>query len=121
METAPPASFSAVVRLGFEPAHDEPFCAAGVGSLVAEVAALAEAMGCATGFTVEKLSGQARSQQRKTSIALDLELHRPIEFDAMFGAPLELARWLGVPTPTFDLLAGLVKLRAIAAGCYPAS
>jgi hypothetical protein len=26
-----------------------------------------------------------------------------------------------VPTPTFDLLAGLVKLRAIAAGCYPAS
>jgi len=38
----------------------------------------------------------------------------------MFGAPLELARWLNLPTPTFDLLAGLLKLRAIAAGSYPA-
>jgi ketopantoate reductase len=94
---------------------------AGVRGLVDEVVALAAALGCATGFSLDRLARQAGGQQRKTSIALDLELHRPIEFDAMFGAPLELARWLGVPTPIFDLLAGLVKLRAIAAGCYPAS
>ncbi|HEY1503556.1 MAG TPA: 2-dehydropantoate 2-reductase [Stellaceae bacterium] len=101
-------------------AYEEPLCEESVRSLVDEVVALAAAMGCATGFNVDRLSGQVRGQQRKTSIALDLELRRPIEFDAMFGAPLELARWLNVSTPTFDVLAGLLKLRAIAAGSYPA-
>jgi 2-dehydropantoate 2-reductase len=113
--------FACLTDMSVRAAYDDPLCAAGVRGLVAEVAALAEAMGCGTGFTAEKLAGQARGQQRKTSIALDLERGRPIEFDAMFGAPLELARLLNVPTPIFDLLAGLLKLRAIAAGSYPAA
>lgn len=112
--------FACLTDMQLRAAHDDPLCTAGVRSLVAEVAALAEAMGCATGFSAEKLSGQTSGQQRKTSIALDLERGRPIEFDCMFGAPLELARRMNVPTPTFALLAGLLKLRAIAAGSYPA-
>jgi 2-dehydropantoate 2-reductase len=112
--------FACLTDQSLREAYDEPLCLAAVRSLVDEIVALAAAMGCVTGFNVDRLSGQVRGQQRKTSIALDLELHRPIEFDAMFGAPLELARWLNVPTPVFDLLAGMLKLRAIAAGSYPA-
>jgi 2-dehydropantoate 2-reductase len=69
---------------------------------------------------MDRLAAQQRGQQRKTSIALDLELRRPIEFDAMFGAPLELARLLDVKTPVFDMLAGLLKVRARAVGSYSA-
>jgi 2-dehydropantoate 2-reductase len=112
--------FACLTDQSLREAYDEPLCQAAVRSLVDEIVALAAAMGCVTGFNMDRLSGQVRGQQRKTSIALDLELHRPIEFDAMFGAPLELARWLNVPTPVFDLLAGMLKLRAIAAGSYPA-
>jgi 2-dehydropantoate 2-reductase len=112
--------FACLTDQSLREAYDEPLCLAAVRSLVDEIVALAAAMGCATGFNMDRLSGQVRGQQRKTSIALDLELHRPIEFDAMFGAPLELARGLNVPTPVFDLLAGMLKLRAIAAGSYPA-
>jgi 2-dehydropantoate 2-reductase len=113
--------FACLTDQSLREAADEALCQAAVRGLLDEVVALAAAMGCATGFNMERLAGQARGQQRKTSIALDLELRRPIEFDAMFGAPLELARSLNVPTPVFDLLAGLVKLRAIAAGSYPAA
>jgi len=112
--------FACLTDQSLREAADEALCQAAVRSLVDEVFALAAAAGCATGFNMDRLAGQARGQQRKTSIALDLDLRRPIEFDAMFGAPLELARLLNVPTPTFDLLAGLLKLRAIAARSYSA-
>ena len=113
--------FACLTDRSIREAYDEELCQAAVRSVVDETVALAVALGCATGFNMDRLTRQAGGQQRKTSIALDLELHRPIEFDAMFGAPLELARWLNVATPTLDLLAGLVKLRATAAGSYPAS
>jgi 2-dehydropantoate 2-reductase len=113
--------FACLTDRSLREAYDEKLCQAAVRNLVDEVVALAAAMGCTTGFNMDRLSGQVRGQQRKTSIALDLELHRPIEFDAMFGAPLALARLLNVPVPIFDLLAGLLKLRAIAAGSYPAA
>jgi 2-dehydropantoate 2-reductase len=113
--------FACLTDQSLREAYDEPLCQAAVRTLVDEVVALAAATGCTTGLNIDRLSGQIRGQQRKTSIALDLELRRPIEFDAMFGAPLALARLLNVPVPTFELLAGLLKLRAIAAGSYQAT
>jgi 2-dehydropantoate 2-reductase len=101
-------------------AYAEPPCELGVRRLVAEVGATADAMGCATGLTADKLLAMVRDQVHKTSIAQDLEHGRPMEFDSMFGAPLEFARLMNVPTPTFDLLAALVKIRATAAGAYEA-
>ena len=111
--------FACLTDRSIRDAYEEPLCQTAVRSLVDETVALAAALGCTTGFSMDRLARQAGGQQRKTSIALDLELHRPIEFDAMFGAPLELARLLDVPVPTFDLLAGLLKLRASAVGSYP--
>lgn len=75
-------------------------------------------MGCATGVTADKLLATASNQMHKASIAQDLVNSRPMEFDAIFGGPLELAWLRDVPTPTFNLLAALVKLRATAAGSY---
>lgn len=100
--------------------YGDPACELAVRHLVAEIGALAETLGCATGLTADMHLTMARNQEHKTSISQDLEHGRPMEFDAMFGAPLELARLVNVPTPTFDLLAALVRIRAVAAGSYAA-
>lgn len=97
-------------------AYADSACQFVVRQLVGEIGAVAEAMGYPTGLTAEKLLAMASTQEHKPSIAQDLENGRPIEFDAMFGVPLELARLKQVPTPTFASLAALVKLRAVAAG-----
>jgi 2-dehydropantoate 2-reductase len=59
------------------------------------------------------------SMAHKPSILQDLELGRPMEIDGIFGLPLKLARLTGVETPQLDLLVGLVKQAARAAGLYP--
>jgi 2-dehydropantoate 2-reductase len=98
--------------------YSEPACEHGVRRLCAEAGAIADAMGCPTGFDADKLLARVRHQSHKTSIAQDLGNGRPMEFDSMFGAPLDMARLMSVPTPTFDLLAELVKVRARVAGSY---
>jgi 2-dehydropantoate 2-reductase len=45
----------------------------------------------------------------KPSILQDLEAGRPLEFDALFTVPLELAREAGVPAPTLELLVALAR------------
>jgi 2-dehydropantoate 2-reductase len=99
-------------------AYAEPAIELGVRRLVAEVGAIADAMGCRAVFDGDKLLARVRTQVHKTSIAQDLDAGRPIEFDAMFGAPLQIARMMNVPTPTLDLLVALVKVRAVHAGSY---
>jgi 2-dehydropantoate 2-reductase len=42
-----------------------------------------------------------------------------MEIDALYTVPLEMARMMGVPTPTLDLLVSLIKVRARVAGLYP--
>jgi 2-dehydropantoate 2-reductase len=43
---------------------------------------------------------------------------RPMEIDALYTVPLDLARMMGVPTPTLDLLAALIKVKAREKGLY---
>jgi 2-dehydropantoate 2-reductase len=54
----------------------------------------------------------------RPSILQDLEAGRPMEIDALYTVPLEMARMVGVATPTLDLLVSLIKVRARAAGLY---
>ncbi len=61
---------------------------------------------------------KAETSTTKASMAQDLELGRAMEIDAMFTVPLMLARELKIATPTLDLLAALVRLRAKSAGLY---
>ena len=41
-----------------------------------------------------------------------------MEIDALYTVPLEMARLMGVATPTLDLLVAMIRLRARAAGLY---
>ena len=61
----------------------------------------------------------SRKSAHKPSILQDLELGRPMEIDALYVTPLNLAHRLGVPMPVFELLVGLTKVRARSAGLYP--
>jgi len=89
-----------------------------VRRLAAEIGAIAEAMGHPTGFDIENMIRLQTSQKHKSSIVQDLEKGRPMEFDAVFGAPLEFARRKGLAVPTLEFLTTLVRLRAGAAGAY---
>ena len=71
-------------------AYAEPACEVGVRSLVGEIGAIAEAMGCATGVTADKLLAAASNQTHKASIGQDLVNGRPMEFDAIFARRLNL-------------------------------
>jgi len=70
-----------------------------------------------------KVPGEVRMRRfgetaHKPSILQDLELGRPMEIDALFTAPLQLGRDLGVPMPHFALMVALATQAARAAGLY---
>ena len=41
-----------------------------------------------------------------------------MEVDALYSVPLEMARMVNVPTPTLDLMVGLIKVKARAKELY---
>jgi len=98
--------------------YGDPDCAEGVRRLAAEVGAIAEAMGHPTGFDIENMIRLQTAQQHKSSIVQDLEKGRPMEFESVFGAPLEFARMKGLTVPTLEFLTTLVRLRARTTGAY---
>jgi 2-dehydropantoate 2-reductase len=98
--------------------YPDPACSDAVRRIVAEVGAIARAVGCETKVDAEEMLASTRNQGHRSSIVQDLEKGRPMEIDPMFGIPLEMARMTGVDTPTLDLLVCLVKARARRAGAY---
>jgi 2-dehydropantoate 2-reductase len=100
-------------------AMTEPACADAARRLVAEGSAIAEAMGCPVETDVERLIAPGSQIAHTPSIVQDLQLGRPMEIDALYVVPLEIARHAGVPTPTLDLMVALARQRAIQAGLYP--
>jgi len=48
-----------------------------------------------------------------------VEAGRAIELDALLGAPREIARHVGVPTPALDRLYGVTRLMAESLGLLP--
>jgi 2-dehydropantoate 2-reductase len=83
-----------------------------------EAAAIATALGCSVaGDPVKRAEGAGRLAH-KPSILQDYELGRPMEIDAQNAVPLEVAKRLGVATPTLDLLCALMVAKAKAKGLY---
>ena len=93
-------------------------CCDAVRRVVAEVEAIAAAYGCPVKGDAEAQIANGRSLRHTASIVQDLQLGRKMEVEAIFAAPLELARLAGVATPTLDLLVALAKIRAREAGLY---
>jgi len=86
--------------------------------MLAEATAIARAMGQPQEIDVERIVATNTRLAHRPSILQDLEAARPMEIDALYSVPLEMARMVGVATPTLDLLVALIRMRARAAGLY---
>jgi 2-dehydropantoate 2-reductase len=96
---------------------DKPAVAATAEAMAHESAAVARAFGCDPGDVAEVLAKQATSGHVQ-SVVQDLRAGRPMEVDALFRVPLDLAALAGVPTPTLDVVVELAIQRARATGLY---
>lgn len=88
-------------------------------AMMAEVFALAKAHGVENlGFDAAKLRANPSNTTHKPSMLQDLERGRVMEIDSSILILQDLARGAGVPTPTLDIIAPLLALRARMAGLY---
>jgi 2-dehydropantoate 2-reductase len=78
---------------------------------MAELAAIGAAIGCPiTESGEDRMAVTARLGAFKTSMLQDVEAGRPIELEALVGAPREIAWRHGVSTPALDRLYGVTRL-----------
>lgn len=86
---------------------------------MAEGAQVASALGVAVATDFEARFVRMRRQSHRSSMLQDLLAGRPLEIDGQLAAVQDVARSLGVATPTFDLLLALLVQRARESGLYP--
>ena len=76
-----------------------------------ELAAIGAAIGCPIEETAEdRMAVTARLGAFKSSMLQDVEAGRPIELEALLGAPREIARRIGVSTPQLDRIYAMSRL-----------
>lgn len=80
-------------------------------AVLAEVATLIAALGRDVVLDVERIVSSNMTLGHRPSILQDLMARRPMEVDALYNVPLELARITGTPMPTLELLAALIRVK----------
>ncbi len=104
---------SALTRASCDVILADPQCRAWMLEGMAELAAIGAAVGCPISESGEdRMAVTARLGAFKTSMLQDVEAGRPIELEALLGAPREIAEQFGIPTPALDRLYGMTKLMA---------
>jgi 2-dehydropantoate 2-reductase len=111
---APNATITSVCRSPVGPIRDTPDGAALYQRAMAEVVAVARAAGvaladnaAATAFaTISAMPAAAMS-----SMQVDFERGRQVELEELTGAVVRQGQKVGVPTPTFDALYSVLKVR----------
>jgi 2-dehydropantoate 2-reductase len=98
--------------------HADPSCAHAMRAVMQESIAIAAAMGVQVSVDVEGHLSRMAASTHKPSILQDLERGRPMEVDALYTVPLDMAKRNGVATPLFELLTSLVRMRAANSGLY---
>jgi 2-dehydropantoate 2-reductase len=84
---------------------------------MAELAAIGAAIGCPISESGEdRMMVTARLGAFKTSMLQDVEAGRPVELEALLGAPREIARRHAIATPALDRLYNVTKLMAESLG-----
>ena len=84
---------------------------------MAELAALGAAIGCPIEESGEdRMAVTARLGAFKTSMLQDVEAGRPIELEALLGAPIELAHRYDLPVPTLEAIYAMTRLMATSRG-----
>jgi len=99
--------------------HEEPALSDCSRRMLAEAQAIALAMGYRLDIDADRVVTTNTRLAHRPSILQDLEAGRPMEIDALYTVPLELARLMNVPTPTLDLLVSMIKAKARTVGLYP--
>src|SRR6478735_1565351 len=108
---------SALVRATTDKIHVDPVCRAWTLEGMAELARIGAAVGCPiTESGEDRIKVALKLGAFKTSMLQDVEAGRPIELQALLGAPLEIARAHAIPTPALDRLYGVTKLMAESLG-----
>jgi 2-dehydropantoate 2-reductase len=108
---------SALTRASCDRILADPECRAWMLEGMAELAAIGAAVGCPISESgEERMAVTARLGAFKTSMLQDVEAGRPIELEALLGAPREIARARGIPTPALDRLYGLTNVMAKSLG-----
>ena len=78
---------------------------------MAELAAIGAAVGCPISESGEdRMAVTAKLGAFKTSMLQDVEAGRPIELEALLGAPREIASRFGIPTPQLDRIYATTRL-----------
>jgi 2-dehydropantoate 2-reductase len=98
--------------------HEEPAVVEASRQMVTEAIAVARAMGITLNLDLAAIVASNTKLQHRPSILQDLEAGRPMEIDALYTVPLEMARMKNVATPTLDLIVSLIKVKARAKGLY---
>jgi len=79
-------------------------------ALMVEGQAVAEKLGVKFAIGVDKrLAGGAEVGAHKTSMLQDMERGRPLEIEALLGAVVEMAEWVGVDMPIGRSILALVR------------
>jgi 2-dehydropantoate 2-reductase len=98
--------------------HEEPALIDCSRRMLAEAQAVALAMGYRLDIDGDRVVATNMQLAHRPSILQDLEAGRPMEVDALYTVPLEMARLTDVPTPTLDLVVAMIRLKARAMGLY---
>jgi len=115
MSSGPLAILTGATPSGF---YAEEGCREASRTILREGTAIAASLGCTVRPDVKSRLKNFSRSRHKASILQDLELGRPMEIEALYGVPLDLARLGGVPTPLLDILVAMVRVRAREAGLY---
>jgi 2-dehydropantoate 2-reductase len=91
--------------------HEEEALIAASRQVLAEAASLINALGCAAVLDVERIVATNMVLGHRPSILQDLMARRPMEVDALYNVPLQLAQMTGVQMPMLELLAALIRVK----------
>jgi 2-dehydropantoate 2-reductase len=102
---------SALTRSTADKLLHEPTIRAFMAEAMDELAAIGAAIDCPIDqSTDDRMAITARLGAFKSSMLQDVEAGRPIELEALLGAPREIAKRVDVPTPQLDRIYALTRL-----------
>lgn len=88
-------------------------------NMMLEAQEIAEKLGVKFPIDVDRrIEGGAAVGAHRTSMWQDLDMERPMEIDALVASVKELGRITDTPTPTIDVVLGLIQMRGKTAGLY---
>ena len=104
---------SALTRSTADKLLGDPSIRAFMAEAMDELAAVGAAIGCPIAENADdRMAVTARLGAFKSSMLQDVEAGRPIELEALLGAPIEIAKTAGVATPQLERIYAMTALLA---------